>query len=250
MASNRRPQAAHTTYKHTHTPPSPRSEPPITRICNGGCIALPPLPAPDPGCCSRRHACHTCSCSYGRHSRAAGGGDGALTHLARTVIVPASIPPAPLPLLQPAEAAAVLAAMGEPSREDSSPVLADCETSVVGTAARHNTINGATVLLETAVSTGAVALPTDAALRCECEDVGCECDKTCLCRIRSGAEFGGDRLEPPADLAGLAPATPLHDCACNIGEVGGPGFDAGNTVDCDCARASCACKRRCRCAPV
>jgi len=89
--------------------------------------------------------------------------------------------------------------------------------------------------------------PVSVPLGCECRDADCECEKTCYCRVRT-TPYAGSRLQPPAGLPGLIGREPLHDCACGVVEVGGPGFDAGNGIDCDCRRASCVCARNCTCA--
>lgn len=87
-------------------------------------------------------------------------------------------------------------------------------------------------------------LPSD--LDCRCQPSACKCDKQCFCRVRTDA-FEGNRLEPPSGLSALADMPPDHDCACSMGDVGGPGFDSLNTVDCDCLVAACACARKCTC---
>lgn len=87
-------------------------------------------------------------------------------------------------------------------------------------------------------------LPSD--LDCRCQPSACKCDKQCFCRVRTDA-FEGNRLEPPSGLSALADMPPDHDCACNMGDVGGPGFDSLNTIDCDCLVAACACARKCTC---
>lgn len=89
-------------------------------------------------------------------------------------------------------------------------------------------------------------LPTD--LDCQCAPSACECDKTCFCRVRTDG-YQGHKILPPADLEPLSAMPPDHDCACNIGEVGGPGLGTvfQNTIDCDCATAQCGCTRKCKC---
>lgn len=84
---------------------------------------------------------------------------------------------------------------------------------------------------------------------CTCEPATCECDKTCFCGVRT-TPYAGARRAPPAGLTALGALPAAHDCACSIGEVGGPGIaDSSNTVDCDCLAAPCDCSRRCTCSP-
>lgn len=102
----------------------------------------------------------------------------------------------------------------------------------------------AAVLLEAEAPTTLTApLP----LSCACKPRACTCDKTCYCHIRPST-YAGDRLAPPAvDGGGLPAHAPLHNCACNVGSVGGYSFEAGNSVDCDCAQAQCTCTQACDC---
>jgi len=105
------------------------------------------------------------------------------------------------------------------------------------------------VLLEAAAAAATFAVPAGTALplSCTCQPRTCDCDKTCYCHIRPSS-YAGDRIAAPAPAGGgLPPHTPLHDCACNVGTVGGYSFDAGNTVDCDCVQAQCRCSQTCTC---
>lgn len=84
-------------------------------------------------------------------------------------------------------------------------------------------------------------------MTCTCKPHLCTCKKRCFCRIREH-DFTGSRLMAPEGLPALpAGMKPQQDCSCNLYDVGGPGFSAGNSVDCDCAKTACGCKQTCSC---
>jgi hypothetical protein len=82
-------------------------------------------------------------------------------------------------------------------------------------------------------------------LNCKCKPHSCDCDKRCYCRIRT-PPYVGARMSPP-DIGSLSGMSPEHSCQCNLGEVGGNGFNPGNTIDCDCNIAKCKCSQKCVC---
>lgn len=96
----------------------------------------------------------------------------------------------------------------------------------------------------TAADAAAAGLPAD--MNCHCKLHSCDCDKQCYCHIRTSA-YVGARLQPPSDFPGISGTSPMHQCSCNLADVGGHGFEAGNTVDCDCLSANCKCTQSCTC---
>ena len=114
-------------------------------------------------------------------------------------------------------------------------------------AARHLQSRGrADKLPLAALAAADGGLPAD--LDCTCTATACDCNKQCFCQIRTSA-YSGRRLAPAPGLDALGFLPPQHDCACSLSDVGGPGLDSQNTIDCDCTAASCGCSRRCTCKP-
>jgi len=156
----------------------------------------------------------------------------------------------PCPSMQAWDAAALLQQL---DADGSKPVIeAECSSMVRNTqATAHGSGLELPSLLELERRDAASAphashsgLPAD--LDCSCQPSACDCDKQCFCSIRTDS-YQGHRLVPPSGLDALSGTPPDHDCACSLNEVGGPGFDSQNTIDCDCTVAACSCSRKCTC---
>ena len=171
-----------------------------------------------------------------------------------------------LSALAPADAAALLASLGEaPAAAAAAPASCASETLTLPDAAALHAWQPpvAAQLLEVGGGGGGVgvggggdggaaasassAMSAAGDLDCTCTAAACDCDKSCFCGVRA-SPYAGHRRVPPEGLSGLGAAPPDHDCACTLGEVGGLSVaDMSNTIDCDCQMAACECKRSCTC---